>query len=400
MRTASSAKWMARLVNATLIALATASSLLLCELGSRLILKPVDFLSPLLVHDAILGVTVPAGSGGHDQWGFRNERVPESADVVALGDSHTYGNTAKMDESWPSVVARLTGRRVYNFGLGGYGPNQYYHLLQTKALALQPRTVVLGLYMGDDFDNAYRITYGLDHWSFLRRQGVGPANPDIWPEAKTQPQVSWHKRVRQWLSRHSILYRLVFHGILQPLKGRVQIEHAAQLYESTTSLLLPEKGVEEAFVPRAVLQGLDQTSPTVREGMRLTFQILKDMNALCAAHHIELIVAVIPTKELVFSRYLEHNAGVNLHEIIDAVIANERLARRELFRNLDGAQIRYIDLLPALERASQSDRIYVHSAVDTHPNKNGYRTIAETLSLSLLTPPGTASIGSSIPVPK
>ena len=29
-----------------------------------------------------------------------------------------------MDDSWPYVLGRLTGRQVYNMGFGGYGPNQ------------------------------------------------------------------------------------------------------------------------------------------------------------------------------------------------------------------------------------------------------------------------------------
>jgi hypothetical protein len=45
--------------------------------------------------------------------------------------------------------------------MGGCGSNQYYYLLQTKAFGLKPATIIGGLYMGDDLDNAYRITYGL-----------------------------------------------------------------------------------------------------------------------------------------------------------------------------------------------------------------------------------------------
>ena len=29
-----------------------------------------------------------------------------------------------------------------------------------------------GLYIGDDFDNAYRITYGLNYWPSLRCDGA------------------------------------------------------------------------------------------------------------------------------------------------------------------------------------------------------------------------------------
>jgi hypothetical protein len=351
-----------------------------CELAARLFVDPVDYLSPLLVPDDVLGFALPRGSGGHDEWGFRNTRVPEAAEVVALGDSLTYGNTARMIESWPMVLGLLTGKTVYNLGMGGYGPNQYDHLLHTKALGLKPRIVICALSMADDFDNAFDITYRLAHWSFLRRDDHRrPAGPHVGERVRPR-EVSWHKRVRIWLSQHSILYRLLFHGLLQALKGRLQVEYAARFYESTTSLLLPEQNVREAFVPAFHLRGLDQDAPRVREGMRLTLELLKDMNALCARHQVRFLVAVVPTKETVFARHLEHNPGLGLSETVDAVIANERLARQALFAGLEEDRIPYIDLLPAMEKASESERIYTYSAVDMHPNATGYRVIAEAIS--------------------
>ena len=117
------------------IALPLASSafaLPLCELIARLILNPVDYLSPVLVRDEILGIRLPGKSGGHDKWEFRNAKVPETAEIVALVDFHSYGNTAKMNEAWPKVLARLTGKNVYSLAMGGCGPNQHYYLLRTK----------------------------------------------------------------------------------------------------------------------------------------------------------------------------------------------------------------------------------------------------------------------------
>jgi hypothetical protein len=89
------------------------------------------------------------------------------------------------------VLERLSGRSVYNMGLGGYGPNQYFHLLQTKAIKLKPQTIVVGLYMGDDFENAFLITYGLDHWAYLRTLPKEKVSFDIW-EAPTAP--TWQKK--------------------------------------------------------------------------------------------------------------------------------------------------------------------------------------------------------------
>jgi hypothetical protein len=91
-------------------------------------------------------------------------------------------------------------------------------------------------------------------------------------------------------------------------------------------------------------------------------------------------VAVIPTKEMVYSRYLEHNSTLEMSATLDRVIASEKSARQQLFAALGEMNIRYVDTLPALQRASETERIYIESGVDMHPNRNGYRVIAEVLS--------------------
>jgi len=75
--------------------LASSAFALLCELIARLILNPVDYLSPVLVRDEIQGIRLPGKSGGHDNWGFRNAKLPETAEIVALGNSHSYGKPPK-----------------------------------------------------------------------------------------------------------------------------------------------------------------------------------------------------------------------------------------------------------------------------------------------------------------
>src|SRR4051812_5301457 len=361
-------RWIA---NAILLAGSSIGALILCEIGARMLLRPGDYLSPVIIRDPILGMRLPADSRGYDGWGFRNPKVPTSADIVTLGDSHTFGNTAKMDEAWPSVVARLTGRSVYNLAMGGYGPNQYYYLLKTKGVVLKPRTVICGLYMGDDFDNAYRTTYGLEYWSALRAGEPVKVDADIWEDGQ-EGALTWHKSVRNWLSGHSMVYRLVVHGLLAKAKARYQVEHAFELYDSIATLILPEKNIREAFLPREPVIGLSQERESVREGMRLTFKLLEDMNAICLAHEAQFVVAVIPTKETVFARYIEHNPKMALSQTLDKLIADERLARQALFANLGEKGISSIDLLPALEEASEKEKIY-NGPSDMHPNKNGYR---------------------------
>lgn len=366
-------------LNLAIFAGSAVVGLLLCESGLRLFLRPADYLGVEMVKDDALGA-VPSThtrAGGFDAWGFRNKKVPVEADIVAIGDSHTYGNTATMVDSWPYALGRLTGLRVYNMALGGYGPNQYFYLLP-KALKLKPHLVICGLYMGDDFENAFLITYGLDHWAYLRELPDKNVDPDIWP---TEPRSGWFKTTRVWLARHSVAYQLLFHGPLAGLiHGDYQVRHASELYPgSATTLSVPEKNILEAFLPVGIFHRINQGSPAVREGMRITFRLLKEMNEVSRQNGADFLVVVIPTKESVFSTYIERNSQLPLYNVLNDVIVNERLARKNLFDFLNDASIHYVDALPSLQ-GSVEQQLYARTAADIHPNKNGYRVIAEAVA--------------------
>jgi hypothetical protein len=369
------------LINLSVLVVSVSLALLLCEFGSRLVLNPADYLSVGMVSDPVFGaIPSPTARGGFDALGFRNRAVPETADIIAIGDSQTYGNAATMDDSWPYALGRLMGRRVYNMALGGYGPNQYFELLKTKALPLKPRMVICGLSMTDDFDNAFHLTYGLDYWAYLRKLPGVKVDFDTW-DTGTDPAPSLQKRMRVWLSEHSVVYQLIVHtGLGNRLKGEVQIRNAAELYPGTaTSLIIPGKNIEEAFQPGENLRGADQDRESVREGMRVTFELLKEMDETCQKNHIQFVVVVIPIKEMVFSQYLEHNTKLALTDVLDRLLLNERLASDRTFKFLTDENIPYVDPLPALQEAAGQE-LFTRSAGDTHPNKNGYKIIAKAVA--------------------
>ena len=365
--------------NLAVFVIAVSIGLLLAELGSRFVLNPADFLKLEVVPDDILGGVLSPGTVSHfDAWGFRNKKVPQESDIVAVGDSHTYGNTARMVDAWPHVLSDLSGRQVYNMGFGGYGPNQYFYLSKTKALTLKPKTLIWGLYMGDDFENAFSITYGLDYWKYLRILPPQKVEANIW---EGPPADTGVKRIRVWLSRHSVIYQMAFHaGFGGRVQGEFQIKNAARLYPGyDTTLNTPGKNILEAFRPKGVLFGLDQENPNVREGMRITFELLKEMNEICQQNHVQFVVVVIPTKEMVFSEYLEHNSALPLNDTIDKLLASERSARTETFKFMNANSIASVDPLPALKK-SVGQGLYAISAGDMHPSKNGYRIIGESVA--------------------
>lgn len=370
------------LINLAVLTISTGVALLLCEFGARLILRPSDYLSVEMVTDGVLGAVPAPGvrPAGFDEWGFRNRTVPEHAEIVAIGDSHTFGNTATMEDSWPAVVARNTGKSVYNLGMGGYGPNQYLHLLKHRALKLSPKTVIVGLYMGDDFENAYLMTYGLSHWAYLRGMSGASADSNIW---QTDAPVSWHKRARAWLSRHSVVYQVVVHGPLTGhFQGEFQIRNARRINPLATVLDVPEKNILEAFLPKSMLIRLDQGRAEVREGMRICFEILREMSDICRQHNIEFRVVVIPTKEMVFAHLLKNHVAVTEGDTLEKLFVNERLARERLFTFLKSESIAHIDPLPDLQR-SVGNKLYARTAADMHPGKNGYKVIGNAVSRAL-----------------
>jgi hypothetical protein len=326
-----------------------------------------------MVKDDILGERITKGSSGFDEWGFRNRAVPAQVDLVALGDSHTYGNNAKMEDSWPYVAAHSAGVGVYNLGLGGYGPNQYSYLLKTKALGLKPRWILCGLYLGDDFENAFLITYGKDYWSFLRKGDWGQADPDIW---QGEDYDRSFKAIRTWLSKNSIFYQLLFHGpLLGNLKGALQTKRAP-LNPAVATLIVPEANIEEAFRPLRIQKNLDQSDPAIREGMRITFELLQQMNTESREHGTQFAVVLIPTKESVFADYLSGRPGIHLSEVLNKVIVEEQIARSQLVDFFNKAGIAYVDALPALRREA-GNHLYIRGDADMHPAKNGYRVIGQ-----------------------
>jgi len=89
----------------------------------------------------------------HDGRGFRNPAVPDRAELVALGDSMTYGVGVAPEESWPRQLATLAGRTMYNISYGGYGP-VHSLLLWDEALSFQPHVVIEAVYVGNDLFDA------------------------------------------------------------------------------------------------------------------------------------------------------------------------------------------------------------------------------------------------------
>lgn len=82
---------------------------------------------------------------------------PTAATIVIGGDSYAFGSEVGDPQTFPAVLARLSGQTVANLGVGGYGPVQALLRLERHIDQYpQATTVVLGIM----YENVHRMVNG------------------------------------------------------------------------------------------------------------------------------------------------------------------------------------------------------------------------------------------------
>ncbi len=356
-----------------LLAASVLVCLVLVELACRLLLDPVDYLQPRMVSHPVLGHAIEPSTGGHDAWGFRNRATPKTAEVVVVGDSQSYGLGVPRRNAWPSILARLAKVRVYNASLGGYGPLHYLYLVETRALKLNPKLIVVALYLGNDLVEAYNLAYRLDHWrEFRNPKLISPPPP---PPLKRElgPPL---RRIRAWLAGRLVSYRLVVHAlggkIAAWLRGR-----EAEIAGRGWSVLKDAAGrIVTAFDPPRRFRAVDLSDVRVAEGLKIGLAALEKIGDACHENGVELLFVLIPTKESVYAGLIAA-AGPELKHraLLEKLIANEAFLRGRLEAFFREHDLAYLDLLEPLQAAARRRPVYPPTD-DGHPNKDGHEVIA------------------------
>jgi len=131
--------------------------------------------------DPDLGYRLSCDFPQTDAAGFRNS-ASAGSEVLAIGDSHTYGNNVGPQSSWPAVLTRNSGLQVYNAGIGSYGILTYHALLTSQCLP-KARAAIIALYLANDLSrggsNGQIIAYPSPFW-----QREASALRLVWPELK------------------------------------------------------------------------------------------------------------------------------------------------------------------------------------------------------------------------
>jgi lysophospholipase L1-like esterase len=157
------------------------------------------------VHDAGLGyIPRPAYAAPGltiDADGLRNSgEAPASTagtggPILAVGDSFTFGEEVADGDSWPAQLQQITGRRVLNAGVSGYGFDQIVLRAEAMAATYAPTAIVVAFIADDIRRTEMRRLWGADKPYYdIEGETLVPRNVPVPPRAAPQTTLNFWQR--------------------------------------------------------------------------------------------------------------------------------------------------------------------------------------------------------------
>ena len=396
--------------------LAAAISVALVFIGLEVMAKylpsfraPMPAAEPMYLSDPVLGARPNPKYADHDADGWRNAARLAKADVVVLGDSQTYGLAADREHAWPQQMSRVLQRPVYQIAFGGYNPTTFLRLMP-DVLSREPKAIVLGIYFGANFAQAYEDVYNRAQDPELER--LKSSNPQVLDLLSTANEIDGKWERARYLDcqrprppPHPSL--LTIENILNvpPLLAWVQSDPIWAFIEARSRVIrdvqyrVKEARVVEQPAPICVhyvdgpvrtilspayrLLNLERTDPRIVEGERVVIAAVKRLAQIAEAHGAALFVVLIPTKELAFEFSPPSKRSPELRYLI-RLWQLETAARKRVSAALSSHGIEVIDALPPLQGliAVGTDP-YLGMDANGHPSAVGYAAIAQTVAAVL-----------------
>jgi len=338
---------------------------------------PID--GSILVMDGQLGEAPPSGEDlvdyelQTDADGFGNESVPQSADIIVLGNSVSVSANVKREESWPSILKTLAGKSLYNAAHNAYCVTQGLLVLNDYGMPKHPK-IVLWEVFSDELDLAERFydfqTNGNSYYGSLQ----APQPPVPHEETLASFVASLIKKWRDRKNRYPVYpgpMRLSIGGVEKPvLLNRWAFPTHARSREET------ERTLGWRLISEAFLKGKEMCD---KAGTRLIVVHVPDPVPLLAPYTIDkydrkkIFEYVKPALKALGMRYETPD------KFIEDLRKNLNVMAR-LFEDFCRAHnIEFVNTQPALA-ASLANGQRPFYCYDVHLNVVGNRVVAEVLA--------------------
>ena len=313
----------------------------------------------------VLGYVMSSELSDIDAEGFRNPEPLGDVDLVAIGDSHTYGFNVLSAESWPAQLAERKQISVYNYGMGGYGILQYRWLFP-KALGKNPRMVVVALYLANDLGD-YCSFSQTAHWEReLRERDLGNEPCPAARNRERAPIGSESDTLRnRWVATAigSAFDYLLWRGV--------------ELRANPDAFVPASYGSHATFLPKRLVERhgryTDLQERAVADAARGTEVLLTEMIKLARAANVTLGVLFIPSKENVL---LEATDPLEpFYADLKRVVLQERAIELRFDRYLSARGVATAHALACLQTRGDV-RLYTQDD-NHHPIRAGYACYAE-----------------------
>ncbi len=285
-----------------------------------------------------------------DANGYRNRAVPDRSDIVALGDSNTWGVSVYADETWPRILERETKLSVYNISMPAWGPDDIL-MAMPRALQLKPKFVIVGLYLGNDIYEAYeRIARPPRGYEAVAAPFHVPdeiVDDWIWEAAEIEAKVLGTVAWRPW-------------GWTTPEKDSNRIQ------------IVSVNGSAAAVTPRFRLLGVNLAEPRIAYGLTVAKALLATMNQLARQHEARLVVVIQPSKEYVYCGLVAHES---MSPEWKAACHFEQRIIHDIGHVLRAESIPYASALEELRTQARRGQT-IYPITDAHPNRAGTECIA------------------------
>lgn len=351
----------------------------------------------------------------HDARGFRNPTALARTDIVAFGDSQTYGTGVGPEDAWPRRLEAMLGRPVYGMAFGGYSP-PHSLLLWDEASALEPDVAIEAFYLGNDLFDSFDLVYNQGQLSELRTAdpeiqsrveqaekiepiaprverllaltGTGASEPEAQDSPPSSPPANALRKLAAAVARHSKTY-----GLLRRVRFEVtrSLEAAARDPEAEWQAIraraeahpdmletYDDGRVRATFTAQYRQAALDLDDPRIAEGLQIALRAIDALHERASARGIRFVVLVIPTKEIVFRERVAKPSPAY------AALASPESRVMELVRaHLSARRIESIDATESLRAQLASGVSPYPASSDGHPNPSGHLAIAEQVARAI-----------------
>jgi hypothetical protein len=371
---------------------------ILAATSTRLGRQLLPFRVAATVPDDRLGYRLNPKYPGHDSKGFKNPAVPDKAQIIALGDSQTYPTAIEPDQAWPRRLEAMTKETVYSFAVGGYGP-VHSLILWPEAVALHPEIIIEAFYSGNDLFDSFNIVYNRGQLPELKTPDpqlqknvreaeelesikmrvermylMGGENTRYAKKPPTATRV--RLSLKRFLSEHLMIYGLLWRArnILTDMIYNDPWENAKAFAAAHAEYcqVFSNGQFKTIFTSEYHLSGLNLEDPRIAEGHQISLRAIRTMAELAAERKIRFIVALIPTKELVFKELWSTPS-----ESFSTLTDNETRFWKMTKHFFEEKGIEYVDVLPALRTQLAEGIQPYHVSSDGHINEHGHLAIAK-----------------------